>query len=171
MSTVGPTIGEFSLATAVCSQLFAKPALTPLPNLRQLHITPFFPVEEVVETVSNLAGSPLERISVRCFEEDVVDVCKALEEFLARRVERGPEFYDKLQRIDVAIVSSEFSTLKEEREEWKGAARRLQELCWDLRLASAIARFDRMVLELGAKEPVAESLTRRPQVKGRSMSI
>jgi hypothetical protein len=61
--------------------------------------------------------------------------------------------------------------LKEEREEWKGAARRLQELCWDLRLASAIARFDRMVLELGAKEPVVESLTRRPQVKGRSMSI
>ena len=174
MSTVGPTIDEFSLATAVSSKVFAKPSLTPLRNLRQLHITPFFPIDNVVETVSNLAGSPVERISVRCFEDDVVDICAALEEFLVLRVERGPEFYDKLQRIDVAITSSELNTTKEEKEERQMAAKRLQELCRDLQLASAIARFDKMVADLEVKQgQVPQPLigTKRLQVKGRSMTI
>ena len=170
MSTVGSTIDEFSLATAVSSQVFAKYSLTPLRNLRQLHITPFFPAENIVETMSNLAGSPVERISVQCLAEDVVDVCTALEEFLVVRLGRGSEFYGKLQRIDVAITSWDLSTTEEDREERQKATKRLQDVCRDLQIASAIARFDKMVADFEAKH-VAEPSTKRLQVKTRSMSI
>lgn len=106
MSAVGPSVDEFSLATTVSDHLFAKPTDTPLQRLRKLHISPFFPVDSVVDTVSNLAGSPIEMLSLQCFEEDVVDVCGALEGFLSVRVERGPLFFDKLKRIDVTVAAN-----------------------------------------------------------------
>ncbi|PFH45148.1 hypothetical protein AMATHDRAFT_71954 [Amanita thiersii Skay4041] len=106
MAAVGSTVDEFSLTAAVSdAALFAKPSVTPLPRLRKLHIAPFFPVESVVDTMSNLAGSPIESLSLQCYEDDVVDMCSALEEFLSLRVERGPEFYKQLKKIDVCITS------------------------------------------------------------------
>jgi len=149
MAAVGRTVDEFSLTTVVSNHVFAKPSLTPLQRLRKLHISPFFPVDSVVETVSNLAGSPVERISVQCLEEDVVDVCSALEEFLSLRAERGPEFYDKLERIDVAITSSDVFTTDEEAEERSTAMQSLQEYCRDVQLASAVARLDKLAAEIG----------------------
>ena len=173
MSTVGRTVDSFSLATAVSNNsLFSKRTLTPLPNLRQLHITPFFPVENVRETMANLAGSPVERISVRCFEADVADFCVALEEFLVMRCEADSSFYDELHGIDVSVVQShlDLQTTKEEREEREEAARRLQELCRDLRIASAIARFDRFIAEQ-ERDQQGEGGKRGLVVKSRSMSI
>jgi len=140
MAAVGPSVDEFSLSTAVSDNLFAKPADTPLRRLRKLHISPFFPVDSVVDTVTNLAGSPIEMLSLQCFEEDVVDVCEALEGFLSVRVERGPHFFDRLKRIDVSVAANldaEPPTAEED-EERKAAAHRLQSFCRDLRLSSSV---------------------------------
>ena len=77
---------------------------------------------------------------MQCFEDDVVDVCTALEEFLNLRVERGCDFYHKLKRIDVSITALDDARrcTEEETEERNAAARRLQAYCDDLKLASIV---------------------------------
>ena len=145
MAAVGPTVDEFSLTAAVSNSLFSEPLVTPLRKLRKLHISPFFPVESVVETMSNLAGSPVEGISVQCFEDDVVDICSELEKFLNLRVERGCDFfYHNLKRIDISVTAlDETRTFTEqETEERIAAARRLQAYCDDLQLASIVDKFN-----------------------------
>jgi len=174
MAAVGPTVDEFSLTAAVSDTVFSEPSVTPLQRLRKLHITPFFPVDNVVETMSNLAGSPVEKISVQCFEEDVVDVCTALEEFLTLRVERGPEFYNLLQRIDVTVTAEDTEDAahvvsEEETEERTAAARRLQEFCQDLRLASVVNKKPKV--KKMAAAPISFTDAKRYPVKARSMSI
>ncbi|KAF5390023.1 hypothetical protein D9757_003816 [Collybiopsis confluens] len=143
MATVGKTVDEFSLTTTVSDAVFAKPSVTPLQCLRKLHISPFFPVDSVVDTMSNLAGSPIESLSMQCYEDDVVDVCAALEEFLTTRSERGAGFYEKLSRIDVSVTASADSNAQldsEEEAESRMATKRLQELCRDLSLASRFSK-------------------------------
>ncbi|TFK39287.1 hypothetical protein BDQ12DRAFT_629820 [Crucibulum laeve] len=173
MSTVGRTIDEFSLTTAVSDSVFAKPAATPLQRLRKLHITPFFPVDSVVDTMTNLAGSPIENLSLQCYEDDMVDMCEALESFLSRRVERGPQFYDKLKRIDIAITAADGASTPsaEEVEERAVAAKRLQDFCRDLRLASVVGKFNSLAEK--APRPTSLSFTdwKRPTSKARSMTI
>ncbi|KAL4258217.1 F-box domain-containing protein [Pleurotus pulmonarius] len=156
MAAVGPTVDEFALTTSVQDAKFAQKGVTPLQKLRKLHISPFFPVESIVDTVANLAGSPIESLSVQCYEEDVVDTCTAMEEFLSLRVERGPLFYDCLKTIHVTVAANDFdgddghddddvdgdddgnddadADAKERRE----AVRRLQDFCNDLKLASEV---------------------------------
>lgn len=138
MSTIGPTVDEASLSTAIaCNATFAEPAATPLKRLRKLRISPFFPVDSVVDTMTNLSGSPIESVFVRCFEDDVVDVCSAVEDFLSLRVERG--FYRNLTSIDVSVTPSDLSTSSaSDAEERADAAKRLQEFCTDLRLESSV---------------------------------
>ncbi|KAJ3774658.1 hypothetical protein FB446DRAFT_843846 [Lentinula raphanica] len=142
MGAVGKTVDEFSLTTAVSDVVFAKPAVTPLQKLRKLHISPFFPVDSVVDTITNLAGSPIESLSMQCYPDDVVDVCAALEDFLTKRVERGAGFYEKLARIDVSVTANDMSGPldPEEEAECKEAEQRLKELCRDLRLASRFSK-------------------------------
>ncbi|KAF9003250.1 hypothetical protein BDQ17DRAFT_1355811 [Cyathus striatus] len=171
MSAVGPSVDEFSLTTAVSETLFAKPSITPMQRLRKLHITPFFPVDSVVETVSNMAGSPIENLSMQCYEDDVVDVCNALEEFLTVRAERGPDFFSKLQRIDVSITSVDDScpATLEETEERVEAARRLQHICRELRLQTVFDKFAALAAEAPRSNVISFTDARR--VKGRSNSI
>ncbi|KAJ7145393.1 hypothetical protein C8R43DRAFT_1012623 [Mycena crocata] len=137
MSAVGPSLSSFSLATSLSAPIFAKPS-TPLPRLRQLHISPFFPVDEVADTMAALAGSPIEALSVQCFADDVADACGALEAFLSMRVARGPAFYEKLARIDVSISGAD--TDAEADAERTRATKRLQNFCRELRLTSKVAR-------------------------------
>ena len=146
MAAVGPTVDEFSLTAAVSNSLFSEPSATPLRKLRKLHISPFFPVDSVVETMSNLAGSPVEGISVQCFEDDVVDICTELEKFLNLRVERGCDFYHKLKRIDISVTALDDTRTftEQETEERIAAARRLQAYCDDLQLASIV---DKLIAE------------------------
>lgn len=106
---VGHSVDEFSLNTAITTESYAfeKPKETPLKKLRKIHLTPLFPVENVVDTLTSLSGSPVEELSVRCHEDDVTDVCSALEDFLSKRVECGPaEFYQHLSQINVSTVSN-----------------------------------------------------------------
>jgi hypothetical protein len=175
MAAVGPTVDEFSLTAAVSDSLFAEPTATPLRKLRKLHISPFFPVDSVVETMSNLAGSPVEGISVQCFEDDVVDVCTALEEFLNLRVERGCEFYHKLKRIDVSVTALDDmrTSSNEEAEERIAAAQKLQAYCDDLKLASIVDNSNaKGSIALGHKDGVPSSTdAKRTITKARSMTI
>lgn len=139
MSTIGPSVDEASLSTVIADESFAKSAATPLKRLRKLHISPFFPVDSVVDTMSNLSGSPIESVSVRCFEDDVVDVCSAVEDFLSLRVERGASFYRNLARVHVNVAHGNTSHVPaKDAPQRARAARRLQELCMDLQLESVI---------------------------------
>ena len=99
-----------------------------------------------------------------------MDVCSALEEFLSLLVGRGPEFFDKLERIDVAITSSDVFTTDEEGEERRTAVQSLQAYCSDLQLASAVAKLDEIAAEIGSgKSGSDHSFTnaKRFQVKTR----
>jgi hypothetical protein len=167
MAAVGPTVDEFSLTAAVSNSLFSEPSVTPLRKLRKLHISPFFPVDSVVETMSNLAGSPVEGISVQCFEDDVVDVCSELERFLNLRVERGSDFYHKLKRIDISVTALDDtrSFTEEETEERIAAARRLQAYCDDLHLASIVNNKPTMKDSTSHKNAITDSK------RARSMTV
>ncbi|KAH9477408.1 hypothetical protein JR316_0009621 [Psilocybe cubensis] len=181
MTAVGPTVDEFSLTAAVSDSVFSEPTATPLARLRKLHITPFFPVDSVVETMANLAGSPVEKISVQCFQEDMVDICSALEKFLSLRVERGPEFYHKLKQIDVSVTNNadededDDTPTDKETQERLEATKRLQDFCRDLQLRSIVAKevtkkdFKPSVVATTAPTSFVDA--RRYHVKGRSMSI
>jgi hypothetical protein len=139
LSTIGPTVSETSLSTAILGVPFARPSSTPLKRLRKLDISPFFPIDSVVDTMTNLSGSPIETVSVQCFEDNVVDVCSAIEDFLSLRVDRGPEFYRNLTQIDVSVVVNDLVCIElEDSGECIDAARRLQELCCDLGFDSSV---------------------------------
>jgi hypothetical protein len=146
ISSVGSTVGEGFISTAIIDTAFAQPSSTPLRQLRKLHITPFFPIDSVVDTITNLSGSPIEALSVQCFEDDVLDVCSAIEHFLSLRVERGPNFYINLIQIEVSVVSSGF--LRGDAQGCAEAIMRLQELCIDLHLDTIICDLTATLIHL-----------------------
>lgn len=151
VGNVGHTVDEFSLNTAISAETFSfeKPKETPLKKLRKLHITPLFPVENVVDTLATLSGSPVEELSVRCHEDDVIDMCSALEGFLSMRVERGETaFYEHLAQIDVTTVTDIYEDAAPlDDDSFRNpsislpaenalAVKRLQEFCQDLRVSA-----------------------------------
>jgi len=76
---------------------------------------------------------------MQCFEDDVVDACSALQDFLNVRAERGNQFYEKLARIDVSVTpNDELSSPTTDAEERTEATKRLQDFCKNLSLASAV---------------------------------
>ncbi|KAF9486210.1 hypothetical protein BDN70DRAFT_870298 [Pholiota conissans] len=181
MAAVGPTVDEFSLTAAVSDTVFSEADATPLQRLRKLHITPFFPVESVVDTMATLAGSPVETLSVQCFEEDVVDICTALEEFLSIRVARGPEFYNRLKQINVKVTAGGDDDededvdmpSDEEKEERIQATKRLQAFCRDLSLKSVVDKsMPKAARNIdGGVKTTSFTDARRYHVKGRSMTL
>lgn len=151
MGNIGHTVDECALNTALTPQTFAlaKHAEKPLKKLRKVHLTPLFPVENVVDTLTTLSDSPVESLAVQCHEDDVVDMCSALEDFLSLRAERGEKgFYQHLHEITVSTVSDLADALdigvggnKRATElptgEGGDAIRRLQEFIRDLRLGAS----------------------------------
>ncbi|KAH9847382.1 hypothetical protein C2E23DRAFT_765419 [Lenzites betulinus] len=152
MGNIGHTVDECALNTALTSQTFAhaKHPERPLTKLRKIHLTPLFPVENVVDTLTTLSDSPVESLSVQCHEDDVVDMCSALEDFLSLRAERGEHgFYQHLHEISVSTVSDLADALDigvgarvpaaQDALSGEGAdaVRRLKEYCRDLRLQGA----------------------------------
>ena len=51
VAAVGPTVDAFSLIAAVSDTIFSEGSVTRVQRLRKLHITPFSPVDNVVETM------------------------------------------------------------------------------------------------------------------------
>jgi len=91
--------------------IIPKQSTTPLPRLKHLQLTTFFPVDEVVGTLSSLTGSPIEQLGIQCFEDDISDLCSSLEEFLNLRLERGYKaFYSHLREIVISFVAMEGDT-------------------------------------------------------------
>ncbi|TBU46113.1 hypothetical protein BD309DRAFT_1008233 [Dichomitus squalens] len=152
MGTIGHTVDECALNTALTPQTFAhaKPDTPrPLKKLRKVHLTPLFPVENVVDTLATLSDSPVESLSVECHKDDVVDMCSALEDFLNLRVQRGQTgFYQHLSEItvstvndladalDIGVQSTKSRVAEELSGESADAVRRLREYCRDLRLGA-----------------------------------
>lgn len=107
VGSIGHTVNAFSLNTSISTETFSfeKPKETPLKKLRKIHLTPLFPVENVVDTLTTLSGSPIEELSVRCHEDDMDDMCSALEDFLSICVERKElDFYKQLAQIKLSTV-------------------------------------------------------------------
>lgn len=85
-----------------------KDSDTPLKSLRHLRLTAFFPIDDIVDTLVTLAGSPIETLCIQCYEDDITDVCSSIQEFLDLRVDRGPEsLYPKLGEISISFVPIE----------------------------------------------------------------
>ncbi|KAG7446761.1 uncharacterized protein BT62DRAFT_931336 [Guyanagaster necrorhizus] len=129
MARVGRTVGEFGLSVPV------KPAsVKGLASLKKLRIGEYFPVDDVAETLGVFAGSPIERVEMECFEEDVVDVCTELEGWLRRR---GEGLWQRLERVDVNVLES--SDDDDEEEKKKEAMGKLMRICGELRVKSRIS--------------------------------
>jgi len=157
----GPHLEELTLSTGVSLttdyyNFEGGPDTLPTPAfplLRRLTFALAFPADLVVDTLSNLSGSPIETLHVQCYEDDVEDMCEALNEFLALRVELMASseadeedwFCDKLRRIDVSVIASPIadgdfpitSALGTPGGEWDmGAMGGLQDFCQDLEIQS-----------------------------------
>jgi hypothetical protein len=112
ISAIGLTVVEASLSTAILGAPFARPSSTPFKQLRRLTISPYFPIESVVDTMTNLSGSPIDTISVQCFADDVIDMRSAVKDFLSLRIESGPEFHQNLTQINVSVAACDLPGMR-----------------------------------------------------------
>lgn len=80
-------------------------------TLTALRIDPHFPVcapggtseSPLARTLDSLAGSPLSTVSIRCFGDDVPDVCTELAQLLGARAP-GVDFLGALEEVNVHVV-------------------------------------------------------------------
>jgi hypothetical protein len=76
VGNVGPALDKFSLNTALTREAFEKPKETLLCKLRKIYLTLLFPVENVVDTLAILSGSPVKELSVRCHDQFMMNRTK-----------------------------------------------------------------------------------------------
>lgn len=66
---------------------------------------PLLPVDRVVETLFVLSGSPVHTISIECYEEDALEMCYALEDFLTVRFQQpNAGLYRGLRMMNLNFV-------------------------------------------------------------------
>ena len=94
-------IRELFVHTPLQDERFRDPSSTPLQSLDHVHLMPLLPVDSVVETLFTLSGSPVHTISVERYEEDAVEMCYALEDFLVMRLQQPDAFYRQLRIINL----------------------------------------------------------------------
>jgi hypothetical protein len=100
-------VNRLAIANGLGQTEFQHPT-TPLKNLHHLELTSFFPIDSIVDTLSTLVGSPIETVAVQCFNDDVDDLCEALETFLSIKVERGlDQFHQQLKQLFITLVPLE----------------------------------------------------------------
>lgn len=99
------SIRELFVSTPLQDEMFKNPFSTPLRSLEHVHLTPLLPADRIVETLFTLSGSPLHTISVEGYEEDGLEVCCVLEDFL-NLVLQHPDatFYKGLKVMNLNFV-------------------------------------------------------------------
>lgn len=120
------SIKEFFINTPLQDERFKDPFSTPLRSLHHIHLMPLLPVDRVVETLFTLSGSPIHTISVECYEEDALDMCYALEDFLTVRLQQPDSaFYQRLRVVHLHFVVLDPSFPMTDHDESLGRVRRL----------------------------------------------
>jgi hypothetical protein len=120
------SIRELFIHTPLQDERFKDPFSTPLRSLDHIHLMPLLPVDRVVETLFTLSGSPVHTISVECYEEDALDMCYALEDFLTIRFQQpDAAFYQRLTVMNLHFVADDPSFPMTEHNESLGRVRRL----------------------------------------------
>lgn len=144
----GSPVSRLAIASGLEQTEFQHPT-TPLNRLRHVELTSFFPIDGIVDTLSTLAGSPIETIAAQCFNDDVEDLCESIETFLNKRVERDPNrFHQQLKKLFIALVplegdegtaglsSAQLYEMLEEGQ--RDAIRKLGDFCSDLGLECGV---------------------------------
>ena len=120
------SIRELFISTPLQDERFKGPFSTPLRSLGHIHLMPLLPVDRVVETLFTLSGSPVHTISVECYEEDALEMCYALEDFLTVRFQQPDAlFYRRLRVMNLHFVVLDPSFPMVEHSESLGRVRRL----------------------------------------------
>lgn len=119
------SIRELFVNTPLQDERFRDPFSTPLQSLDHIHLMPLLPVDCVVESLLTLSGSPVHTISVECYEEDAVEMCYALEDFLALRLQQPDVFYRRLRVINLHFVALDPSFPRSDHNWSLGRVRRL----------------------------------------------
>jgi hypothetical protein len=132
MSAAGTNVCELSLGPMVT---FAN-VPRPLDRLARLRLALFFPLDNILETLAAVASSPVECVEIQIWEDDLVDTCEHLKEFLRTKINRGPRFYEDLKGILVSVKSTDdYSRVKQAAlDDRARARRRLEELCGEMRV-------------------------------------
>lgn len=125
LARIGPSIQHVSLGVSA-------PPRAPCPALTRLHTTPDFPPDALAPTLSAPAfcSSPISRVDVECFADDLPDLCHAISDFLLVR-QKSPLIWTKLERVDVRVLKGEETPCDEES---LAAMTRLIRLCTELKL-------------------------------------
>jgi hypothetical protein len=119
-------IRELFINTPLQDERFRDSFSTPLQSLGHIHLMPHLPVDCVVETLFALSGSPVHTISVECYEEDAVEMCYALEDFLTMRLQQpDTPFYQQLKVMNLHFVAFDPSFPMSNHNEDLGRVRRL----------------------------------------------
>ena len=120
------SIRELFINTPLQDERFKDPFSTPLRSLDHIHLMPLLPVDRVVETLFTLSGSPIHTISVECYEEEALEMCYALEDFLTVRFQQpDTAFYQQLTAVNLQFVVLDPSSPMIGHNESLGRVRRL----------------------------------------------
>ena len=120
------SIRELFISTPLQDERFKDPVSTPLRSLDHIHLMPLLPVDRVVETLFTLSGSPVHTISVECYEDEALEMCYALEDFLTIRFQQpAAALYRRLTVMNLHFVDLDPSFPKTEHNESLGRVRRL----------------------------------------------
>jgi len=106
---------------------------TALQHLQHLHLMPLLPTHMVLRTLLAFSSSPIEIISIECHEEDAVEMCSSMEEFLTIRLDLSNKpLYPALRRVNL-----QFAVLNpsEPSVDHRDPLHRVKKLCQGMQLA------------------------------------
>ena len=150
-------IRELFVSTPLQDETFKNSFSTPLRFLEHVHLTPLLPVDWVVEALCTLSGSPIHTISVESYEEDALEMCCALEDFLTLLLQQPDvAFYQGLRVLNLNFVAVDPSHPTSEHNESLG---RVMALCATMGLSGEMPSL--MTESSGAERLARERIGRK----------